>query len=334
MNVQAFLITFREAMEAILIVGVILTYLKRIGETRWNKWVWVGVALALAASYGVALLFQVALDGYESMSNQNYLRIGIMLASAVLLTHMILFMSKQSRNYQLSVQTKVAAILTTGGVMNMIIHSFLITLREGVETVFFFAAIGGGDIQSAMQNWGALLGLVAACVLGYAFFRGTKRISLKHYFRATSVFLMLIAGGLLVQAVGIMQDIGIIGSVYRTPGGQIAEVYNIEWLMPEHPNDEAHYIRDTGHHPLINGQVGIFFKAFLGYTQNPSLEEFGVYWAYYFFVFFILTRRPKPAAIPAAGAAKSGAGTETAGNAALPDKGAETLGTAARSQGA
>lgn len=327
MNLQAFLITFREAMEAILIVGVILTYLKRIGETRWSKWVWTGVVMALVASYGVALLFQVALTGYESMSNQNYLRIGIMLASAILLTHMILFMSKQGRAHQESVQTKVAAILTAGGAVNMIVHSFLITLREGVETVFFFAAIGGGDIQSAMQSWGALAGLIGAGVLGYLFFRGTKRISLKHYFKATSIFLMLIAGGLLVQAVGIMQDIGIIGSVYRTPGGQIAEVYNIEWLMPEHPNDEIHYIRDTGHHPLVNGQVGIFFKAFLGYTHNPSIEEFGIYWAYYLFVFLVLTRRKKPGA-----ALSAGNGGEAAGGGT--DSDADGSGTGAQRQGA
>lgn len=299
MNMQAFLITFREAMEAILIVGVILTYLKKIGETRWNKYVWVGVVLALIASYGVALLFQVALDGYESMSNQNYLRFGIMLASAALLTHMVLFMKKQNKSYTESVQNKVAVILTAGGVLNMVLHSFLITLREGVETVFFFAAISGGNIQSVLQSWGALLGLAGAGVLGYFVFRGTRRVSLKRYFQVTGVFLMLIAGGLLVQAVGIMQDIGIMGSLYKTAGGQIAEVYNIQGFMPEHPSDETHYIRDTGHAPLINGQVGIFFKAFLGYTHNPSLEEFAVYWGYMFFLLFMLTRRQKPAAASA-----------------------------------
>jgi len=133
MNLQAFLITFREAMEAILIVGVILAYVRKIGETRWNKWVWTGVGLAVLASYGVALLFQVAMTGYESMSNQNYLRIGIMLISTGLLTHMILFMGKQSKAYQKSVESKVATILTAGGALNMIVHSFLVTLREGVR---------------------------------------------------------------------------------------------------------------------------------------------------------------------------------------------------------
>ena len=52
-------------------------------------------------------------------------------------------------------------------------------------------------------------------------------------------------------------------------------MYDLTWLMPEHPIDETNYIRDTGNHPVINGQVGIFFKAFLGYSEDPSLG--GVY---------------------------------------------------------
>lgn len=293
MNVQSFLITFREALEAILIVGVIMTYLKRIGQTQWNKWVWVGVILALAASYGTALVFQTVLTGFATMGSQNYLKIGIMLVSCVLLSHMVLFMSQQSRNLQGQVENKISAILTVGGVMNMIIHSFLVVVREGVETVFFFAAITGGDIQQALQSWGALFGLILAFVVGYLFFKGTKKIQLKTFFRITSIFLMMIAGGLLVQAVGIMQDIGIMGTVFKTPGGEVGEIYNLTAIMPEHPLDETQHIRDTGERPLINGQVGIFFKAFLGYTQNPSVEEFVLYWAFYLIIFILLGLQKK-----------------------------------------
>ncbi|MFC5703954.1 FTR1 family protein [Cohnella faecalis] len=288
MGLQSFLITFREAFEAILIVGVILTYLKKIGQTKWNKWVWVGVLLAIVASYGVALLFQTVLTGFSTMGSQNYLKIGIMLVSSVLLSHMVLFMSRQSRDMQGEVENKVAAILTVGGALNMILHSFLVVVREGVETVFFFAAITGGDIQRALQSKGALYGLLLALIIGYFFFKGTRRIPLKAFFRITSVFLLMIAGGLIVQAVGIMQDIGMMGTLYRTPGGEIGELYNITAFMPEHPLDETQYIRDTGEHPLINGQVGIFFKAFLGYTQNPSVEEFALYWGFYLVLFILL----------------------------------------------
>jgi high-affinity iron transporter len=293
MNVQAFLITFREALEAILIVGVIITYLNRIGQSRWNKWVWLGVILALAASYGSALLFQLVLTGYGTMASQIYLKFGIMFVSAGLLTHMILFMTKQSRDLQQEMQSKISHILTVGGVVNMVLHSFLVTLREGVETVFFFAAVSGGDISKAISSWGALIGLIAAFVVGILFFKGTKRIPLGTFFKATSIFLVMIAAGLLVQGVGILQDIGKMGTIYRTPGGEIGEVYNIIAFMPEHPTDETQYIRDSGDQPLINGQVGLFLRAFLGYTHNPSVEEFLIYWLYYFGVFVMVVRQRK-----------------------------------------
>ncbi|WP_274363675.1 FTR1 family iron permease [Paenibacillus thermotolerans] len=288
MDFQAFLITFREALEALLIVGVIVTYLTRIGETRWNKWVWLGVVLALLSSYGVALAFQVVFTGFSQMANHIYLTIGILFISTVLLTHMIMFMSKQGRDMKGEVQGKVAAILTTGSVVNMIVHSYLITLREGVETVFFFAAISQGNIEKAITSWGALIGLLTAIVIAWSFFRGTRRVPLGTFFKITGIFLVIIAAGLFVQGVSMAQDVGILGSLYRTDGGEIGELYNITWFMPEHPQDYEHYVRDFGETPLISGQVGVFMKAFLGYTQNPSVEEFLAYWGYYFVVMFLL----------------------------------------------
>ncbi|SFT25397.1 FTR1 family protein [Paenibacillus sp. BC26] len=314
MNLQAFLITFREAFEAILIVGIIISYLNRIGQSKWNKWVWLGVVMAIIASLGVALVFQIVLDGYATMGSREYLRIGILLVSAGLLTHMILFMSKQNREMRSKLQQKVALILTAGGALNMIVHSFLVTLREGVETVFFFAAISSGDISKVLQSWGALFGLVAAGVLGIVVFKSSKKIQIGTFFRITSVFLIMIAAGLFVQAVGVMQDLKIIGSVYHTPGGEVGAMYDLTWFMPEHPIDETNYIRDTGNHPILNGQIGIFFKAFLGYTQDPSLEEFVFYWMYYGFVFVLLARQKKLAESADKSASDEGALQEGQGN--------------------
>jgi high-affinity iron transporter len=291
LDLQAFLITFREALEALLIVGVIVTYLTRIGESRWNKWVWIGVVLALLSSYGVALAFQVVLTGFAAMASHIYLKIGILLVSTVLLTHMILFMAQQGRDMKGEVQSKVAMILTTGSVVNMLVHAYLITLREGIETVFFFAAISGGDIEQAIRSWGALLGLVAAIAVAWSFFRGTRRVPLGTFFKISGLFLLMISAGLFVQGIGIMQDVGLLGTLYKTAGGQIGAIYDLTWLMAEHPQDYAHYLRDFGTAPIINGQVGIFFKAFLGYTQDPSVEEFLAYWGYYFLFFALLVRQ-------------------------------------------
>jgi high-affinity iron transporter len=202
-------------------------------------------------------------------------------------------MAKQQKDIAGLMQSKLTHILTTGSALNMIVHSFLVVMREGVETVFFFAAISGGDISKALSSWGALFGVVAACLLSLFFFKGTKKVSLGTFFKATSLLLMVIAAGLLVQGIGILQDLGYMGSVYRTPAGQIGEVYNITGIMPEHPIDAQQYARDTGGQPLLSGQLGLFLKGIFGYSQNPSVEEFVIYWGYYVLVLFLLAREKK-----------------------------------------
>jgi len=101
-----------------------------------------------------------------------------------------------------------------------------------------------------------------------------------------------------------------LGTLYQTPGGQIGALYDLTWLMPEHPQDYEHYVRDFGAAPLISGQVGIFFKAFLGYTQDPSVEEFLAYWGYYFLVFALLVRQRRKDSASAAAPAQTTTSTK------------------------
>ncbi|HEX7058010.1 MAG TPA: FTR1 family protein [Bacilli bacterium] len=285
---SAFLITLREALEALLIVGIICTYLIRINAKQYLKWVAFGSLLAIFASLVVAYLFQVVLSGFGGMLSQTYLRAGIMFASAVLLTHMVIWVAKQARGTQNRAEAKVEKIVSSGSFWNMTVHSFLVVLREGVETVFFFAAISAGDIGKALTSWGALAGIIAACAISYVFFKGTRKIPLSVFFKVTGIFIIFIAAGLISNSIGMMQDMGKLGSVYMTKGGQIGEVYNLVSILPEHPQDELHYIRDHGKDTLISGNVGVFLNSMFGYTQNPSVEQFAAYWIYYIVTFFLM----------------------------------------------
>lgn len=285
MDFQAFLITLREALEAILIVGLILSYLTRLNAEKYHKWIYAGVGLALLSSFIVALLFQVVFTSFAMFGAEIYLKIGILFASVFLLTHMVIWMSKESKDINGKMQKKINAAVTAGSVSALIIHSYLIVLREGIETVFFFAAISGGEIDKVIQSHGALSGLLLALILGYLFFSGTMKISLKAFFRVTGILIMFIAAGLFVQGIGMVQDLGKMGSLVTTPDGNPAEMYNIIHLMPEHYQDEMHYMRDTGNEVLISGQIGLFMAAMFGYSHNPSFEQVAGYWLYFIFVF-------------------------------------------------
>ncbi|AMX82694.1 iron permease [Geobacillus subterraneus] len=284
MEVQALLITFREALEALLIIGIITSYLKRVNHREYTKYVWLGAALAVAASVGVAILFQVVLTGFAAMASEIYLKIGIMLVSTLLLTQMVFWMAEHSQHIKKSVEGKMDQFITAGNVVGMVIHSFLVVLREGVETVFFFAAITHGNIGAALQGWGAATGMAIAALVSYFFFKGTMRIPLKTFFKVTGAFIVLIAAGLLVQAISMMQDIGLIGSV-------MPHVYDLTWLLPEHPIDYEHYLRDHGVAPIFSGEVGVFLKALFGYSSMPSLEEMIAYIGYFVVIYLLVTSR-------------------------------------------
>jgi high-affinity iron transporter len=284
MEVQALLITFREALEALLIVGIITSYLKRVNHQEYTKYVWLGAGLAVLASFGVAILFQVVFTGFAAMGSETYLKIGIIFVSAILLTQMVFWMAEHSRDMKKSVEGKMDQFITTGNVIGMVIHSFLVVLREGVETVFFFAAITHGNIGAAMKGWGAATGIAIAAIVSYLFFKGTMRVPLKTFFKVTGAFIVLIAAGLLVQGISMLQDLNIIGSV-------MPHVYDLTWLLPEHPIDYEHYLRDHGVAPVFSGEVGVFLKALFGYSSMPSLEEIIAYIGYFVVIYLLVINR-------------------------------------------
>jgi high-affinity iron transporter len=283
-EIQALLITFREVLEALLIVGIITTYLKRTGNTQYTKYVWMGAGLAVLASIGVAMLFQVVFTGFAAMGSEMYLKISIILISSILLTQMVFWMAEHSRDLKDNMEGKMSQFISTGNIIGMVIHSFLVVLREGVETVFFFAAITGGNIGAAMQGWGAITGVLIASVVSYFFFKGTMRVPLKTFFKVTGTFIILIAAGLLVQGISMLQDLNIIGSV-------MPHVYDLTWFLPEHPIDYDHYLRDNGVAPILSGDVGIFLKALFGYSSMPSIEEVIVYLGYFVVIYLLISTK-------------------------------------------
>jgi len=67
---SAFLIALREGVEASLIVGIILVYLARTNRTHLVRFVWAGVAAAVALSLAVAVAlerFNISEDGFEGL---------------------------------------------------------------------------------------------------------------------------------------------------------------------------------------------------------------------------------------------------------------------------
>lgn len=263
------LITFREGLEAFLVVGIILSYLTRAGLQRHSKWVYMGVALGLLSALALGFLFQIYYTGFESKLGELYLKVGIMGFAVVVLTYMMVWMSKNSRNIKGDVEKALESAVTTGSVVAIVFMAYLAILREGFETVLFFGALFGDEMSTSVLYGGAL-GLVIALAVTTAFFKSMRTVPLRLFFKATGVLILFIAAGLLTNMVGIMQDLKMLPVVREA-------MFDLSWFM------------------IDSSDVGIFFKALFGYTHAPSLMQVVSYAAYFGLAGWLLAYVGRPA---------------------------------------
>ena len=258
------LITFREGLEAFLVVGIILAYLGRLNLTKYNKWIYLGVVLGLISAFGLGILFQIYYSGFESKMGELRLKIAIMGFAVVVLTYMVIWMNRNSRNIKGDVERILDIAVSTGSVATLVFMAYLAILREGFETVLFLGAIFGDNMQAPVF-YGGGIGLVMALAVTIALFRGMRQIPIRTFFKVTGGLIVVIAAGLSINMVGVMQDINLL-PVFK------AGLFDISWFM----NDSS--------------SVGIFFKALFGYTHSPSLMQITVYLSYFAVTIGLLNR--------------------------------------------
>ncbi|MDF1512384.1 MAG: FTR1 family protein, partial [Anaerolineae bacterium] len=107
----SFLITLREGLEAALIVGIVLSLLKKLEKSNRNKPVWLGVGVAVLVSIIVGLLLNALGVSFEGRGEKVFEGIATLVAAGVL-TWMIFWMQKQSRNIQTELEADVQQAVT------------------------------------------------------------------------------------------------------------------------------------------------------------------------------------------------------------------------------
>ena len=246
------LIGLREAVEAALIIGVLMTWLVRSNRGSLSSWIWYGVGAGIAASLVVAALFAWVWGGLESFEEHEALFEGVLeIFAALLLTLVIVHFIRHPSARELENWADEACKQKHG--MGLFLISFLSVWREGSETVIFIGA--GTEGTDAIV--GVFFGIVVATVFAYAFFTRGMEVDISKLFKITNVLLILFAAGLVAHGFHELQEAGVAPVV-------IEEVWNVN---PE-VNSETTY-------PLLHekGAIGGIFKALFGWNGNPSLLE-------------------------------------------------------------
>ncbi len=143
--------------------------------------------------------------------------------------------------------------------------SFVVVLREGIETALF--VFGAGTLTSPSEAVvGVSLGLLVAAVIGVGIIRVSWRINLKRFFQGTGVFLVLIAAGLFAHAIHELQE------AFSWTFGSVA-LYDLTLVFPDDASNPAGYL----------------LRGILGYNAAPTVLEaagYVAYWAVVIVVYF------------------------------------------------
>jgi high-affinity iron transporter len=220
---QAFIITLREGVEAALIVGITLAYLNKIQRQDLRKSVFVALIAAFVASIGVAILlsrFQFSEDLFEGW---------VMLAAAVFVVTMIIFMMRTGRKLKGEIESKLGSLAGRGSQLGVFLFVFLMVLREGAETALMLAGVSLES--SALQSFiGTLVGVLAAILFGVMFVKGTVKINLQKFFRVTTVILFFVAAQLLISGLHELSEYGVLPSSKREMA-LIGPIVSNEWFF-------------------------------------------------------------------------------------------------------
>src|SRR5262245_22511437 len=206
---EALIVTLREGIEAALVVGIILIYLRKSELEALSRWVYLGLAAGIAASLACGVVFawlEVSEEAYEGW---------LMLAGAVCVAGMVIWMLRSAKTMKRDIETRLQSITAGGGAgrgalgAGLFGFTFVMVLREGVETVLFLAAVNL-TTDALLAFIGGITGLALAVLFGISFVRGTVRIDLPRFFKVTAVVLFLLAAQLFI---GGLHELGERGTI-------------------------------------------------------------------------------------------------------------------------
>ena len=295
----AFLIGLREGLEAALVVGILVSYLTKLGRRDVLHRLWIGVGLAIALSLGIGALLTF---GSYALTTQGQELIGglLSLAAVALVTWMIFWMQRAARNLKKTLEGELDRALAQGSLWGIVIVGFVSVAREGIETALLLWSMVESAGSAPQAIVGALLGLTISVLLGWAIARGMVRLNLSTFFTWTGALLIVVAAGVLAYGLHDLQEAGVVPGPFSALATLDPATGAVGVGLAGFPFG---YAFDVSTIIAPGGTLATLLQATVGFMPAMTWVQV-IAWALYLAVVFSLffsrarTRRPRPAPEP------------------------------------
>src|SRR5580658_4206179 len=238
------IIVFREAMEAGLIVGIVLA--ATMGVARRARWIAGGIAVGVVGASLVAA-FAAALSNAFQGAGQELFTASILLFAVVMLSWHILWMSSHARAMARELREVGQQVrLGQRSLAALAVVVAVAVLREGSEVVLFlYGVAAASNTDPLAMAAGGVAGLALACATSWLLYRGLVIIPLHRLFGVTNGLIALLAAGMAGQAAAILHSADLL------PGwGE--QLWNTSFILAD------------------DSFVGRSLHALVGYSARPS----------------------------------------------------------------
>lgn len=208
---QSASILLREGLEALLVIAALAAYLRK-SDAAHRLWaLYAGAGAGVCASFIMAFIFVVFFDG----GHNDELESVIFFVAAALMIYVSgwLFVRQDPRAWNSFLRANADKALSSNNVVIALsVLAFMSVLREGAETVLFYAALANAEGGYSVSLFAGIAAAMLGLVVLYAVMQVVSmRIPLRPLFIITSAFLFMMALKFIGNGLMELQEQQIIG---------------------------------------------------------------------------------------------------------------------------
>ncbi|MEN3361120.1 MAG: high-affinity iron transporter [Mycobacteriales bacterium] len=222
---QAFVIIFREGLEAVLLISVLLGYLERAKATQYRRPILLGMAGAGVASIITFVLLRTLLPALP-VGREVLEAVTALVAVAVLFYVSFWLVARLEQKRWLEfLRARVWTAVSVGSTTALLLVGFTAVYREGFETALFYQALlSFGPGLGRYVALGLGVGVVVLAVAAWLILRLGRRLPIKAFLGTAVVLLMVTSVALLGNAIRALQEADVV-SLTRWSGWPRAPIF-------------------------------------------------------------------------------------------------------------
>ncbi len=263
-------IMWRESIEALLVVGIVFSWLKQMktGKREGMLFLGLGIILGIMSAMCLAIVL-IKLSSGLSRNATEYLQASLTFLAALMIVYMVKWMRENGKK----LKSEMHSTLVKGGSrrwnLSILIVVAVAIAREGSEAVIFIYALGFGEhgVITISMFTAVVVGMLLAVVTVYLLSLGNKIFSWLYFFKVTEILLLLLGGAMLLNCIDILVTANVLPVLK-------AQFWDTSSILSD------------------GGLLTPLLSSLIGYRATPSLIDVLVYAIYWIGVlYFIRTKK-------------------------------------------